>query len=90
MIGVVALPDQSPYFSIMLYAGCAGLIIGAVGLAYLWWTSKPKRAPIEQSTTFKIDGNSTLDVDESFSSADTFVDAKNGSKIAVKHVQHRA
>lgn len=41
MIGAVALPDASPYFLIMMVLGVAGIVIGACGLLYLWW-SAPK------------------------------------------------
>ena len=39
MIGVVSLPDTSPYFMVLIVIGAAALAIGSIGLIWLWLTA---------------------------------------------------
>lgn len=41
MIGLTALPDHAPYFHLLLYGGIAAVVIGLLGLGWLFF--KPDR-----------------------------------------------
>jgi hypothetical protein len=59
MIGATALPDASPYFTVLMWGGGAGVVVGFVGLLvlFLWQPKKMLAAPPPRDQTLILDGN---------------------------------
>ena len=92
LIGVTALPADSPYFLALILGGIAACIISPIGLLILWFTAPREgsiRPPSVRDTIFlKSDGDGEFDIEDSFSSADKFFDVEGAPKIASKRNRH--
>jgi hypothetical protein len=95
VIGAFALPTASLYFNVLIYAGVAGLAVGAAGLFWLWWTAPRKLSATspdpqkEQSTSVRASGSAKIDLEDFDSSADNLLDAKESSTIFARRVRHK-
>lgn len=74
------------------YIGLAAVLLSILGLILLavWPKKRAEAANKESGTvTAKLRGGSTIELDDSFSSADTLVDAQDNSKAVVRHSAHK-
>lgn len=89
MIGATALPDPSPYLTILTVVGGIAIAVGLIGLVFLFFTA-PKAPPLpkRKSTFVKARGGAEILLDDSQSSADTYFDADEASKISSTNNRH--
>jgi hypothetical protein len=88
VIASTALEAASPYFKVLIIGGAISIVLAILGLAYLWFTSPQSRVSKISSTFLKTDGGGEIDIEDSFSSADTFFDVKGSPRISARRNRH--
>jgi hypothetical protein len=82
LIGVTAVPADSPYFEILLWFGMAASAVGALGLVALAiWPAKKPPPPEASSTTARARGKGRIHLENSYSNADTFANVEDAEVI---------
>ena len=94
VIGATALPAHSPYFDVLIIADGLAIVVGLIGLLVIWFTvskedtpAPPNKMPAPSSTFIKSMGGSIIEIEDSYSSADTFADVQD-SKLSARRNRH--
>ncbi|MBV8686368.1 MAG: hypothetical protein JOZ90_03585 [Alphaproteobacteria bacterium] len=89
VIGALTLSNGAAHFS---WLWVLGVVLGTMGLIGLFWMlifpAEKQSNPPGPSTTFKIRGGGTLDLEDIESSADTVVGGQEVKDITAKRVRH--
>ncbi len=92
VIGALALPEGSVYFTALIVLGSIAAAVGLIGLlAMLVFPGKkpPPQLPAKPpSTSLKVRGKGKLDLEDFVSTADIFADADNFENITVRRGVH--
>ena len=97
MIGMTALPTGSPYFDSLIYVGVVAIAVGFLGLfGLLIWPGKKEALPplpepervILPSVFLRVSDSAQVHIEDSLSTADTFIDATGTPRIASVRNSH--